>query len=144
MGELTDDNVRTIEKIHSSWIQLELAGEHHRLAELCADEIELWAPNARPVVGRAAFSALLSAREDTRVHAIEITDRRIRGSNEIAYLTARYKTTFSSSEDPTPRHATGSHVWILERRVDHWVVVLVGWSAWKASSSGNQITSKFY
>jgi ketosteroid isomerase-like protein len=53
MDKLTDDNVRAIEEIHSSWIQLELAGEHPRLAELCADEIELWVPTAQPVVGRA-------------------------------------------------------------------------------------------
>jgi ketosteroid isomerase-like protein len=131
MDKVTDDNLRAIEQIHSVWIKLELAGDHDRLAELCAVEIELWAPNAQPVVGRAAFSARL-AREGMSVRAIEITDLRIRGSNEIAYLTAKYKTTFSSSEDSTPRQAIGSHLWILERRIDHWVVVLVSWSAWSS------------
>ena len=37
--------------------------------------------------------------------SFEITDSRIRGSNEIAYLTASYKTMFSSAEDSTPRQA---------------------------------------
>jgi len=41
---------------------------------------------------------------------IEIIERRIRGSNEVAYLTAGYKTTFSSAEDSTPRQAVNSRV----------------------------------
>src|SRR5579871_1690944 len=39
--------------------------------------------------------------ETSQLHSIEITDRRVRGSNEIAYLTANYETTFSSERDPT-------------------------------------------
>jgi ketosteroid isomerase-like protein len=101
MGELTRDAVRQIEQIHSNWIQYELAGENHSLMELCAEDIELWAPDARPLLGRAAVSARM-AQGKTRIHSIEITDRRIRGSNEIAYLTASYKTTFSSAEDSAP------------------------------------------
>jgi ketosteroid isomerase-like protein len=103
---------------------------------LCADDIELWPPDAQPVLGRAAVSAQL-AHGTTRIHGIEITDRRIRGSNEIAYLTASYKTTFSSVEDATPRHAVGSHLWILQKRAGTWVVTLVSWSLWgRAAISG--------
>ena len=75
------------------------------LIALCADDIELWPPDARPLIGRSAVSAEM-ARATTRIHCIEITDRRIRGSNEIAYLTASYKTTFSSAEDHTPHDST--------------------------------------
>jgi len=69
---------------------------------LCADDIELWPPDAQPLLGRAAVSAQM-ARGTTRIHCIEIIERRIRGSNDVAYLTAGYKTTFSSAEDSTPR-----------------------------------------
>jgi ketosteroid isomerase-like protein len=100
MDKLTVDAVREIEQIHSSWIEFEVAGEDHSLMALCADDIELWPPDAQPVLGRAAVSAQL-VRSTTRIYAIEITDRRIRGSNEIAYLTASYKTTFSSAQDST-------------------------------------------
>jgi ketosteroid isomerase-like protein len=96
VDELTEDAVREIERIHSNWIEFEVAGKDHSLMALCADDIELWPPNAQPVLGRAAVSAKM-AHVATRIHGIEITDRRIRGSNEVAYLTANYKTTFSSA-----------------------------------------------
>ena len=134
MDELTKDAVREIEQIHSNWIEFEVAGEGHSLMALCADDIELWPPDAQPLLGRAAVSAQM-AHGTTRIHAIEITDRRIRGSNEISYLTASYKTTFSSAEDSTPRQALGSHLWILEKRAGGWVVTLVSWSVWECAAS---------
>ena len=129
MSELTTDALREIEQIHSSWIKFEVAGEDHDLMALCADDIELWPPDAQPLLGRAAVSALI-AHGTIRIHSIEITNRRIQGSNEIACLTASYKTTFSSAEDSTPRQALGSHLWILRKRASTWVVALVSWSLW--------------
>jgi ketosteroid isomerase-like protein len=129
MDKLTEEAVREIERTHSSWIELEVAGEGHRLMALCGDDIELWPPDAPPLLGLTAVEAEL-VRNRKRIHSIEITDRRIRGSNEIAYLTASYKTTFSSAEDSTPRQALGRHLWILQKRADTWVVTLVSWSLW--------------
>jgi ketosteroid isomerase-like protein len=136
MDELTEADARKIEQIHSSWIEFEVTGEDHNSMALCADDIELWPPDAQPLLGRAAVSAQMAA-GTTRVHCIEIIDRRIRGSNEIAYLTASYKTTFSSVEDSTPRQGLGSHLWILRKRVGTWFVTLVSWSLWgRAAVSG--------
>src|SRR5713226_5263077 len=136
MDELTKDAVRELEQIHSTWIEFEVAGEEHSLMALCADDIELWPPDAQPLLGRAAVSAQM-ARGTTRIHSIEISDRRIRGSNEIAYLTASYRTSFSSAEDSTLRHVLGSHLWILRKRAGTWVVTLVSWSLWgRAAVSG--------
>lgn len=129
MTEITSDAVRQIEQIHSDWIAYEVAGEDHKLMALCDDDIELWPPDAQPLLGRPAVSAQM-AHGTTRVHSIEITDRRIRGSNEIAYLTATYKTTFSSAEDSTPRQLHGSHLWILRRRASTWKIHLITWSSW--------------
>ena len=129
MNTLTEDDVREIQQIHSSWIEFEVAGEERSLLALCADDIEFWPPDAPPVLGRTAVSAQW-ARGSTRIHGIEISGRRILGSNEIAYLTARYKVTFSSVEDSTPRQAFGSHLWILEKRADGWALALVSWSVW--------------
>ena len=144
MDELTKDAVREIEQIHSSWIEFEVAGEDHSLMALCADDIELWPPDAQPLLGRAAVLAQMAPRT-TRIQGIEITDRRIRGSNEIAYLTASYKTTFSSVEDSTPRQALGSHLWILQKRVGTWVVTLVSWSLWgRAAVSGTCAPPPFF
>lgn len=127
MDQLTEDAIRDIEQIHSSWINFELAGEGQRVMTFCADDIELWPPDARPVLGRAAVSAHL-AQGTTKIHGVEITDCRIRGSHEIAYLTANYKTTFSTAEDSTATQVLGSHLWILRRRTGKWVIVLVSWS----------------
>ena len=133
MDNLTEDAVQEIERIHSGWIEFEVAGDYDGLLGLCADDIELWPPDAQPVLGRAAVSAQL-VRWTTRIRGIEITDRHIRGSNEIAYLTASYKTTFSSAQDPTRRQVVGSHLWILEKRAGKWVVTLVSWSVWKPNA----------
>jgi ketosteroid isomerase-like protein len=132
MEELTKDAVREIEEIHSNWIKFEVAGQAHNLMAFCADDIELWPPDSRPVLGSAAVSARM-AHGTARIHHIEITDRRIRGTNGIAYLTATYKTTFSSAEDPIPRQALGNHLWILRKGSDRWVVGLVSWSLWGKS-----------
>ena len=129
MNELAKDVVREIEQIHSNWIEYEVARDDHSLMALCADDIELWPPDAQPVLGRVAVSAQM-ARGATRIHSVEIAGRRIRGSNEIAYLTASYRTTFSSAEDSTPKEALGSHLWILRKKASTWAVTLVSWSVW--------------
>jgi ketosteroid isomerase-like protein len=129
MKRLTEDDVREIQQIHTSWIEFEVAGEDRRLLALCADDIEFWPPDAPPVLGRTAVSAQLAS-GSTKIHGIEISGRRILGSNEIAYLTASYKTTFSSAEDSAPRQAFGSHLWILEKGADGWALTLVSWSVW--------------
>jgi ketosteroid isomerase-like protein len=138
MKRLTEDDVREIQQIHSRWIEFEVAREDRCLLALCTDDIEFWPPDAPPVLGRTAVSAQL-ARGSTRIHGIEISGRRILGSNEIAYLTASYKTSFSSAEDVTLRQAFGSHLWILEKRADGWALALVSWSVWgHAAISGSR------
>jgi ketosteroid isomerase-like protein len=134
MYELTKDALGELERIHSNWIGYEVAGDIHSLMALCADDIELWPPDAQPLLGRAAVSAQM-AREKTTLHSVEITDRRIRGSNEIAYLTASYRTTFSSAEDSTCRQALGSHLWMMQKRTGTWVVTLVSWSVWGSADT---------
>ena len=129
MTELTEDDVREIEQIHSKWIDYEVAGKDRTLMTLCADDIEWWPPNAEPLVGREAALAQM-ANGTISIHRIEISGRRIRGSNEIAYLTANFETTFSSQEDPTPKQALGSHLWILRKWGGTWLVHLVSWSLW--------------
>lgn len=140
MDELTKDAIQEIEQIHSSWMEFEVAGQGHSLIALCADDIELWPPDARPLLGRTAVSDQM-AHGTTRIHRIEITDRRVRGSNEIEYLTASYKTTFSSAEDSIPRQALGSHLWILRRRSGTWVVTLVSWSVWGSAAFSGDLSA---
>jgi hypothetical protein len=83
MDNPTADAVRKIGRIHSRWMEFEVAGEYRRLLTLCDDDIELWPPHAKPVRGRAAVLAQLVG-GTRRIHGIEISDRCIRGSGEIA------------------------------------------------------------
>jgi len=78
MDKLTENDRRQIEQIHSSWIEFEIAGANSNLMTLCADDIELWPPNAQPVCGRAEVAAQL-ALGTKGIHCIEISGRRIRG-----------------------------------------------------------------
>jgi ketosteroid isomerase-like protein len=128
MRGLSQDAVSEIGKIHSKWIDLEIAGETGSLMALCADDIELWPPDAQPLVGRAAVLSSM-ARGAARIHGIDISNRRIRGSHEVAYLTANYKTTFSPGENSLLKHSCGSHLWILRKHA-RWLITLVGWSTW--------------
>lgn len=129
MSGLPEEAVREIEHIHSKWLEFETAGDAQSLMALCAQDIELWPPDARPVIGREAVSALV-ARGTARIHGIEISERRIRGSREVAYLTASYRTESSLSENSAPTWSNGSHLWILRRQAGAWVVALVSWSVW--------------
>ena len=129
MYELTKEALSEIQQIHSSWVECEIVGDRLSLMALCADDIEFWPPDAPPLRGRAAVSAQMAS-ENTKIHSIEITDRRIRGSNEIAYLTASYRTVFSSADNSIRRQALGSHLWILRKQADVWLVTLVSWSMW--------------
>lgn len=130
MDALAEDAVRAIERIHSNWIEFEVAGDGPSLMALCSDDIELWPPDVQPLLGRAAVSAQMTG-ATARIHSIEIVDLRIRGVNQLAYLTANYRTTFSSAEDAIPRQAVGSHLWILRNQGGTWLVTLVSWSSWQ-------------
>ena len=129
MSGLPEDAVREIEQIHARWLEFETAGDVRGLVALCAQDIELWPPDARPVIGCEAVSALME-RGTARIHSIEINERRIRGSSEFAYLTASYKTEFSPSVSSSPTSSSGSHLWILRRQAGAWVIALVSWSVW--------------
>jgi ketosteroid isomerase-like protein len=125
---VAEEATAEIERIHSKWIESEIRGDAARLLELCSDDIELWPPDAPPVVGRSAVSAQLM-QGATRIYSIEIAERRIRVSNELAYLTAKYRTTCASAVDAA-RSIVGSHLWILRRQGCTWFVTLVSWSVW--------------
>jgi uncharacterized protein (TIGR02246 family) len=130
MVKLTEDDRRQIEQIHSSWIEFEIAGANENLMKLCADDVEFLPSDGQPVCGRAEVAAQF-AQGTRRVQSIEISACRIRGSNEIAYLTAHYKTILFSVEQSAPKELLGSHLWILEKRDGVWLVTLVSWSVWK-------------
>jgi len=129
MDKLTEDDRRQIEQIHSSWIEFEIAGANDNLMTLCADDIEFCPPDAQPVCGRAEIEMHLE-HGTKRIHSIEIDGCRIRGSNEIGYLTANYRTTFSSTGASPPKQIVGSHLWILQKGSGKWLVSLVSWSVW--------------
>jgi ketosteroid isomerase-like protein len=129
MSRLPEEAFQEIEQVHGKWLEFEAAGDVRSLMALCADDIELWPPDAPPLIGCEAVSASMT-RRTVRIHGIEISERRIRGLYKVAYLTANYKTEFSLGENSAPTWSSGSHLWILRRQADAWVVTLVSWSVW--------------
>jgi len=63
------------------------------------------------------------------IHDVEVYDRRIRVSDGLAYLTAKYQTRFSARSGPMTT-IVGSHLWILRSHANNWMVALVAWSIW--------------
>ena len=128
MDHLTEDTIRIIERLHSAWINCELAGDAHGLLACCAEDIELRPPDGLSVFGRDAILVRL-AEGNANIHSIDITDRHLFGSSERASLTANYRTTFLVAGDPALKEATGSHRWELRKEAGRWLVFLVSWSA---------------
>lgn len=129
MDTIRKETTAEIEHLHTNWVNSEIAGDIQQLMTFCAESIEFHPPDAQPIEGREAVSAYLT-QGTTIVCAIEISHRVIRSSDEIAYLTARFKTTFSTKEGTTPREVVGSHLWVLTKEANQWVVALVSWSLW--------------
>jgi ketosteroid isomerase-like protein len=128
MDHLTKDTIQTIERLHSAWIDLEVAGKSKGLLAFCAEDIELRPPDGTSVHGRDAVLAHL-VKGTAQIHSIEISDRRLFGSSESVSLSANYRTTFSLAGDPAPRQAAGSHRWELRKQAGRWLVFLVSWSS---------------
>jgi hypothetical protein len=76
---------------------MEAAGDSSQLLALCGDDIEFWPPDGPPAVGRDAIVARLHCGEE-KIQSIEVSNCCVRGSNEIGYLTAWYKTTLTSPD----------------------------------------------
>jgi ketosteroid isomerase-like protein len=127
MDHLTEDTIQTIERIHSAWIDLEVAGKARSLLAFCAEDIELRPPDGPSLHGLNAVLAHF-AEGTAQIQSIEISDRQLRGSSESVSLTANYKTTFSLAGDPAPTQAAGSHTWELRKHAGKWLIVLVSWS----------------
>jgi len=122
------EDIVTIELVHSAWIDYERAGDLDGLFTLCAYDIEFWPPNAPPVVGHEQVARYLRYPE-TVIHDIRVSDRRVRVSHEFAYLTAKYQSTIAS-QNQSATTVAGSHLWILRKDADNWMVTLVAWSVW--------------
>ena len=74
MDHLTKDTIQTIERLHSAWIEFEVAGKH-KACWLAALKISNYVlPDGPSVYGRNAVLAYLM--EGTaQIHSIEISDR---------------------------------------------------------------------
>lgn len=127
MHRLSAKAVRTIEQMHSAWIDEELAGNTQRLLEFCVPGIKFHPPDTAVIRGRDAVLAYLRA-ASVRIHRIEIAGRQLGGSGNHASLTALYNTTFSLRGDPHLKQATGTHTWQLRQQAGRWLIVSVSWS----------------
>ena len=117
----------TIEKIHSRWIQEELAGNVAEMVELCDDGVLLLPPNSWKVVGKEALRQFLES-DDVQVKQVRITDLAIHGSGSVAYLTSNYSSDYELPGASVVRQAEGGRLWILRRSAGSWRIAVVSWS----------------
>src|SRR5260370_5868444 len=111
MDHLTKDNIQTIERLHSAWIDLEVAGEAQGLLAYCAENIELRPPDGPSVYGRDAV--LTHLEEGTaQIHSIEISDRHLCGSSERVSLTAKLMTSSRERLSHRPACFRNSQLWL--------------------------------
>ena len=124
---LSAEDLAAIEKIHSRWIQEELAGNFAEMVELCEDGIILLPPNSWKVVGKEALRQFLES-EDVQVQQVRITDVAIQGSGSVAYLTSNYSSDYELPGASVVRQAEGGRLWILCRSAGSWKIAVVSWS----------------
>src|SRR5260370_35111959 len=102
MDHLTKDTIQTIERLHSAWIDLEVAGEAQGLLAYCAEDIELRPPDGPSGYGPDAVLTHL-VEGTAQIHSIKISDRHLCRSSERVSLTADYRTKFPLTGEPRPR-----------------------------------------
>jgi uncharacterized protein (TIGR02246 family) len=130
MSELSEQDRKAIEAVHSRWIQEELAGNAAQTIALCTADVKWIPPSSPPLETKDAISNYLNGNR-VDLKSIHIKDQEIRGSDSIAYLTANYHSQFSIAGKAEPQESTGTHLWILRKASDgKWRVAVVAWSVW--------------
>ena len=133
MSDLSEQDRKAIEAVHSRWIQEELAGKATRTIALCTTDVKWIPPNGPPLETKDAISKYLNA-SSVDVKDIQIKDLEIRGSDTVAYLSANYHSRFLIEGEVKPQESTGTHLWILRKTSDGiWLVAVVAWSAWETT-----------
>lgn len=131
MSELSEQDRKAIEAVHSRWIQEELAGNATRTIALCTADVKWIPPSSPPLETKDAISSYLNGNR-VDLKSIHIKDLEIRGSDTIAYLTANYHSQFSIAGQAEPQESTGMHLWILRKTTDGmWRVAVVTWTSLK-------------
>jgi uncharacterized protein (TIGR02246 family) len=133
MSELSEQDLKAIEALHSRWMQEELAGNATQTIALCTADVKWIPPDSPPLETKDAISKYLNA-STVEVKDIQIKDLEVRGSDTVAYLIANYHSRFLIEGEAEPQESTGTHLWILRKESEGiWRVAVVAWSAWETT-----------
>ena len=130
MTEISQHDLKKIKDVHDLWIAKELAGNGSEVIDLCTEDILWLPPNAPPIMGKEEIAKHLAA-DPTKVESIDVSDVCIHGSGSLAYLISNYRTHYLTPDRSGPHESTGSHLWILRKEGDDWLVAVVSWSVWR-------------
>ncbi len=134
MHELAPEHVKAIARLHQMWIDMELAGNSAGVLNLCTEDA-LWMPPDGPLlVGTAALDLLEDP--DVQVRDINITNLKVRGSGNVAYLTSHYTTRYTVPGNPAEHVGHGAQLWILHN-LPPWKVAVVSWSQFEQRRPGS-------
>lgn len=130
MSELSVDDLRAIEDVHSRWIEAELTGDNLAVLRLCSDDI-VWIPPDSPLLeGKEAITCWLKATVEVEIKSLEVTDLRIDGNGTLAYKTGKYSTVYTAAGSSELREVQGTHLWILKKSAGgDWQASIVTWTS---------------
>ena len=130
MRELSEQDLNNIQALHSNWIAKEVEGKGSDVVDLCMEDIQWLPPDSQPIVGREQIANYLAS-QDVKLLSVDISNLSVRGSRSVAYLTSDYRTLYSGQGHSQVTHeAKGTHLWILRKQGDRWLVAVVAWSSW--------------
>lgn len=130
MDKLGQQDLDMIKDLHKRWISLESDGNGSEVVHFCTEDVR-WLPcDSPPIVGKDAIAEYLAAHQ-VKIKGIDISELSIHGSGSFAYLTCNYRTQYVTEAHHSELHESkGTHLWILRKEGDDWLVAVVVWSAW--------------
>ena len=129
MTAITDQDLNDIKDLHRRWIAMELEGNEAGVVDLCTADVQLLAPDAPPIAGKAEIAKYLATHHG-KLETIDVTDPFVEGNGSIAYLMSNYRTRYIAHGLSEVQEATGTHLWVLRKVGDDWLVAVVTWNSW--------------
>jgi len=130
MTKLSEQDLKSIKQLHDMWIAKELEGKGSEVVDLCTEDVQWLPPDGPPIVGKEEIANYLST-ERVKLLTVNAADVSVQGSGLVAYLISTFTTRYLTEGHSEVTHeAKGTHLWVLRKETDQWLVAVVTWSSW--------------
>lgn len=129
MTAFSDQDLNNIKDLHRRWILKELEGNEAEVVDLCTADVMWLVPDTPPIVGKEEIAKYLAINR-AKFETIDVIDHSVEGSGSIAYLTSNYRARYIAEGLSEVQEAKGTHLWVLRKEGDDWLVAVVTWNSW--------------